>query len=257
MSSTLPSTTRLALCTSVAIAALLAARPGWAASPAPDDLQQMKATLDGQKQKLDEQERKLQEQMQQLNAQRKALSEQQQKIETLRAEFERAIAAQHATPAVPASAADTTPLGQKILNGLRGTGEPQAAQNQQPVGQAPAAPEHAPEVTVLSDRGGVLTPKGTLVYEPAIDFAHTSDNEAIIDGFTVIPAIAVGTINVQKVNQDTFQQVNTFRLGITNRFEVETRVPFVYGRQETTSRPLNTGSASDTTTNIHGSGLGD
>jgi len=79
------------------------------------------------------------------------------------------------------------PVAAAALEGLRGTGQPegaQTAQATQPVGQAPQTPEHPPEINVLSDRGGVLTPSGTLVWEPALDFSHTTDNLAIISGFS-------------------------------------------------------------------------
>src|SRR5262249_17316704 len=151
----------------------------------------------------------------------------------------------------------SAPLSAEALGSLRG-GAAQAAQGDQtPVGQAPPTPERAPQLDLLTDRGGGLTPRGAFVYEPTIDFVHTSGNSGVIQGTTIIPAITVGAINISKINQDLFQEVNTFRAGITNRFEVETRVPLVYGRQEAVQRPLNTEQNFDNQFNTHGAGLGD
>jgi hypothetical protein len=161
------------------------------------------------------------------------------------------------TPAIPKRAASSAPLSAEALGNLRGGAGQTAQGDQPPVGQAPPTPERAPQLDLLTDRGGVLTPSGAFVYEPAIDFVHTSSNSAVIQGTTVIPAITVGAINISKINQDLFQEVNTFRAGITNRFEIEARVPFVYGRQEAVQRPVATEANTDSQFNTHGAGLGD
>jgi hypothetical protein len=233
---------------------LLASVPVRAEPLTGPDIKQLIDVLETQKAKIAEQERLLKDQMQHLDQQKDALAQQQQQINQLRDQFERAA---QSGGAQGKTASSSQPIGRKLLDTLRGTGQPQTAENQQPVGQAPATPERAPEVTVLSDRGGVLTPKGMLVYEPSIDFAHSSDNQAFISGFTVLPALTVGEINIQKVNHDTIQQVNTFRYGITDRLELEARIPYVYATQATTARPLNTGSSADTVVSTSGSGLGD
>ncbi|HEX9489949.1 MAG TPA: hypothetical protein VF930_06675 [Stellaceae bacterium] len=237
----------------LAAAALLSgAVPAGAASPDQDDLNQLLTTLDAQQSKLAEQERQLRQQMQQLDEQKEALRKQQQQLDALRSRVD------HAQTAAPAAVAG--PVGPTKLDTLRGAGEPQGAQTaqaQQPVGQPPAPLERPPEVNVLSERGGVLTPKGALVFEPALDFSHTTDSRAIISGFTVLPAILVGNLDISRVNHDVLQAVSTFRYGLTNRAEIEVRVPYVYGRQETTSRPQNLGTSADTTNTITGHGLGD
>jgi hypothetical protein len=243
-------------------AALIAALASGGGAPAQaqsssNDLQQLLGTLEAQKAALATQEQQLKQQMEELDQQKAALRRQQEQLDSLRAQFEHAL-----TTAVPATA-PASRVGPSMLDQLRGTGQPaDAAQAQQPgaaqpLGQAPPTQDRPPQVEVLSDRGGVLTPRGRVVYEPALDFSHTTDSRAIISGFTVLPAILVGTLDVTRVNHDVIQAVNTFRYGITNRAELEVRVPYVYGRQETTARPLNTGSSSDATTTATGRGIGD
>ena len=230
-------------CGSAALA-LAAAAPTWAA--AQDDLSQVLSTLDAQKAKLEQQDQLLQQQNQQLQ-------QQQQELDKLRSQFDQLPRPVVRVPPPRVSA----PLSAEALESLRG-GTGQTAQGDQaPVGQAPPTPERAPQLDLLTDRGGVLTPRGAFVYEPAIDFVHTSSNSTVIQGTTIIPAITVGAINISKINQDLFQEINTFRVGVTNRFEIEARAPFVYGRQEAVQRPLNVQSNTDTQFNTSGAGLGD
>jgi outer membrane murein-binding lipoprotein Lpp len=226
-------------------AALLTAGPVSAASQ--DDLSQVLSTLDAQRAKLDQQDQLLRQQSEQLQ-------QQQQELDRLRSRFEQLpqpIAIKVPPPRVSA------PLSAETLGSLRGGAGETAQADQAPVGQAPATPERAPQLDLLTDRGGVLTPRGAFVYEPTIDFVHTSSNSAVIQGTTIIPAITVGAINISKINQDLFQAVNTFRFGVTDRFEIEARVPFVYGRQEAVQRPLNVQANSDLQFNTQGAGIGD
>src|SRR3546814_7826510 len=53
--------------------------------------------------------------------------------------------------------------------------QPQQAP-QQPVGQPPEQRPPRPEVQAIPELGGVLTPKGTLVLEPSIQYSHSQVN---------------------------------------------------------------------------------
>jgi hypothetical protein len=236
---------RLTLGSASAVVALLAAASAGAASS--DDLSQVLSTLDAQKAKLDQQDQLLRQQSQQIQ-------QQEQELDKLRSRFEQLpqpVAVKVPPPSVSA------PLSAETLGSLRGGAGETAQADQTPLGQAPPTPERAPQLDLLTDRGGVLTPRGAFVYEPTIDFVHTSSNSAVIQGTTIIPAITVGAINISKINQDLFQAVNTFRFGVTDRFEIEARVPFVYGRQEAVQRPLNVQANSDLQFNTQGAGIGD
>jgi hypothetical protein len=78
-------------------------------------------------------------------------------------------------------------------------------------------------------------------------------------GYTIIPAIAVGLINVQEEKNNTFIGTLTTRYGFTNRWEGELRVPYVYRNNDTVSLPFDTGSATATpgVYGATGKGLGD
>ncbi len=130
-----------------------------------------------------------------------------------------------------------------------------------PVGVAPeTAEETIPQsLSRIIDLpgAGVLTPKGTLIVEPYLQFAHLSSNRVTLTGFTIVPAITIGLINVQGVSRDIFTAALVGRYGLTNRLELEVRVPYIYREDTYTQRPLATASTQDTVENTSGSGLGD
>lgn len=129
----------------------------------------------------------------------------------------------------------------------------------QPVGQAPEKPADstAHAVVQLFDQPGVLTPGGTTVIEPSLQYSYSSNNRVALVGYTIVPAVVVGLIDVQTVNRKTFIGAVTARRGITNRLEVEAKLPYVYRNDDSVSRPLGAGSNQDEAFNATGSGIGD
>ncbi|WP_139350869.1 acetate kinase [Rhodanobacter sp. C01] len=126
-----------------------------------------------------------------------------------------------------------------------------------PVGQAPAQDDRPPAVAPISDQPGVLTPKGKFVLEPSYQFSYSSVDRVDLIGYTVIPAILIGLIDARQVRTTTQTATLTTRYGLTNRLELEVRVPYVYAGTETTSREIFTGSAEDNVFTTSGHGIGD
>jgi len=131
-----------------------------------------------------------------------------------------------------------------------------------PVGVAPESPQetfpHAVFSRIIDLPGaGVLTPKGTLVVEPYLQFAHLSNNRVTLTGFTIVPAITIGLINVQGVSRNIYTAALVGRYGLTNRLELELRIPYLYRDDTYTLRPLAVASTRDTVEEFTGSGLGD
>jgi hypothetical protein len=125
------------------------------------------------------------------------------------------------------------------------------------VGQAPKPETAPPVVAPISDAVGVLTPAGRFVFEPSFQYSHSSDSRVVVSGFTIIPALAVGVIDVRSVNRDYFSIGLSGSYGVTDRFEIETKVPFVHRRDSTLARPLLQQATSDVEFRTSGSGLGD
>jgi hypothetical protein len=133
-----------------------------------------------------------------------------------------------------------------------------AAQLQRPtVGQAPQAETQPPPIAPITDAVNVLTPPGRFVIEPSIQYSHSGDSRVVVTGFTIIPALTVGLIDVRSVNRDFWTVALTGRYGVTQRLEVETKLPWVYRSDSTLARPISTPTAGDSEFHASGRGIGD
>ena len=153
------------------------------------------------------------------------------------------------------------------LDLLRGTGgqaavagsNPAAGQTSQsgPVGRAPEQSTRAPEVAPIFESPGVLTPRGRVVFEPSIQYGYSSSNRVALVGYTVIPALLIGLLDVREVKRNTTTASATFRYGFDNRLELEARIPYVYRSDSTVSRELFTGTAAERAFDTSGKAIGD
>jgi hypothetical protein len=132
-----------------------------------------------------------------------------------------------------------------------------AEQAQRTVGQAPEQDERPPAVAPIFNQPGVLTPHGKLVVEPSYQFGYSSADRVALVGYTVIPAILIGLIDARQVKTTTQTGAVALRYGLTNRLEMELRIPYVYGHTDTISREIFTGSATDKVFTSSGHGIGD
>ncbi|CAM2147644.1 Acetate kinase [Pararobbsia alpina] len=130
-------------------------------------------------------------------------------------------------------------------------------QVQQPVGQAPVRDTRPPEVAPLFEQPGVLTPKGKLVVEPSVQYGYSSSDRVSLVGYTIIPALLIGLIDVREVKTTTITNTLAFRYGVTNRFELEVRVPYAWSSTDTVERQIFQGSAQDNVFNASGHNIGD
>lgn len=154
--------------------------------------------------------------------------------------------------------------GRGIDPGAPGTPPVRVAQSaeeprQVQIGTAPA-PEGAMTMPQIFEQPSVLTPRGRTVLEPSLQYSYSSSNRVAIIGFTVIPAVLVGLIDVREVRRNTFTAALTVRHGLTDRFEVEGRIPYVYRSDSTVSREANASGQPTTTEqafDADGNGIGD
>lgn len=173
---------------------------------------------------------------------------------------------QTAGPAAPELAAPSTP---PVLVAPVAPVEPMAAAPAapdplppdggvpQPVGTAPPRDGRPPEVAPLFEQPGVLTPRGRTVLEPSLQYGYSSSNRVALVGYTIIPALLIGLIDVREVKRNTTTAALTLRRGLTNRLEVEARVPYVYRSDQTVSRELFTGTATERAFETSGRHIGD
>ena len=226
--------TRFMHLSAIACAALAAITSAHAADP-PDDaaaakLEALQRQVNEQSARLDSLRRSVQQEESRLDEVRRALG-----LEVLASKRARGVA--------PDTVAQASP-----------TPDPNASK---PVGQAPESEGRPPVVAQIFDQPGVLTPKGKGVLEPSLQYSYSSSNRIALVGYTVIPAILIGVIDVREVKRNTFNATLTGRYGITNRFELEARVPYVYRSDTSIGREILQGAATDNAFNATGNGIGD
>lgn len=128
------------------------------------------------------------------------------------------------------------------LNELRGAGLAGAMQSISPASQettqmmpdAPVGEAPPPEPTVQSkveavpEGQGVLTPAGRLVFDPSFEYTSSSTNRLVFRGIELVPGIQIGLIEASDADRTTLVTTMGARYGITNRLEIEARVPALY-----------------------------
>jgi hypothetical protein len=126
-----------------------------------------------------------------------------------------------------------------------------------PVGEAPQRETRAPEVAQIFAEPTVLTHSRDLVIEPSFQNSYWSSDRVALVGYTVIPAVLIGLVDVRRVKTTNSVGSLTARLGLGNRFEIEARAPWVSTSVDTVSREILTGSSQDAVFRSSGHGLGD
>lgn len=135
------------------------------------------------------------------------------------------------------------------LDTVRGAGAPgaagdasQIAQNDEPgttpVGKPPEPPDRPPRIAQIFDEPSALTPPGKVVVEPSLQMAYSSSDRVALVGYTIIPALLIGLIDVRQVKTTTLTGTVAVRYGLARRWELEARVPYVYSASDTVSREL-------------------
>jgi hypothetical protein len=222
-------------------------------------------------------QRKLAEQAEQLDALKRAVAEQEASLaqlrralagETLNTQRGRGTegpAQQQATQATPVPQAPQVGQPQQARQASRALQNAPAAQSVQTAqprqagnsAQAEQQESKPAEVAQIVEQPGVLTARGKYVLEPSMQYSYSSANRVALIGYTIIPALLVGLIDVREVKRNTITAALAARVGITNRFELETRIPYVYRSDSTVSREVATGTAADRTFEASGHRLGD
>src|SRR3569623_1503094 len=237
---------------------------------------ELQRSLREQSQRLQEQQRALEEQAQKIQNQQQSFDEQKRRLDELKVKIEDLALPPlppgeqpipPAAPAPPPAPAAAPPPAPPTAPEPQPAPPPAPAQQQPPApGQLPSAPVgRAPQIEPRSpaqisdilEQRSILTPKGTLVVEPSFQYTNSSVTKVALEGFTVIPSITIGSIDIRSVNRNTYTTALGLRYGLFNRVEVEMQVPYVTRDDTTTTRPLAQPAEEDKITRINGSGIGD
>ena len=133
-------------------------------------------------------------------------------------------------------------------------GYTQVAQSQTSAGAQGQVETVRPEVPAIR-QGGVLTPRGVLVVEPSLEYSHTSVDRFVFQGVEIVDTVLLGVINASQADRDVVTASLGFRYGLTDRFEIEAKVPWVYRHDETTD--LITAGGTPTERSVTSNDLGD
>jgi hypothetical protein len=205
--------------------------------------------------RLDILQRQINQQTRRLDEMRQSLSQQEQDLARLQDALNEEVLASARARGLPAPA--VVPSLAQAASASTQQARQAPAQQPQPVGQAPESDSRPPEVAQIFDQPGVLTPPGKLVLEPSLQYGYSANDRVALVGYTVIPAILIGLIDVRQVKTTTAIATLTGRYGLNNRFELEAKLPYVHIESDTVSREIFTGSAQDNVFNASGRGLGD
>ncbi|WP_117236170.1 transporter [Vibrio maerlii] len=120
-------------------------------------------------------------------------------------------------------------------------------------------PKRPQTVTDVNQRSGVLTPKGKVTFDASISYTQNSSNNVSVVGYTILPTLIVGLIEVSDADRTTITAGLTARYGLFDDTELEVRLPYVYRNDQISTRPIGQGAGDDDVVNTSekGGGLGD
>lgn len=123
------------------------------------------------------------------------------------------------------------------------------------VGVRPEEENERPYLAIFSDIGGILTPRGTMFIEPALDFTVASDNRFFFQGVEIIDAVLIGAIEATDTDRRAITESLTAKYGITSRLEIDARVPYISRNDRISGVAID--DATTTIRDLDGKGLGD
>lgn len=220
--------------------ALSLANPAIAADPA-ETLSRIEAQIAAQGARIAEQDRRLAEQASLLETQSLEIRALRDQRDMMLAEIR---AGQRTTPE-PVQLAATQ--ARPATDGLPG----------QPVGEAPPPERRIEEVAAIPEGMGVLTPPGQLIFDPSIEFTRSSANRLVFRGIEIVPGINFGVIEANDADRDSVTGSVALRYGLSNRLEVEARVPYVYRHDRVTVVATASQTPSENTMTLEGQDIGD
>lgn len=213
------------------------------------------AKLKQEEEKIKKQEEELDEQQLHLSTQTKLLNRELRKIRGAGATagstitpapgtaIEQTQAAEEPADVPPATQADQPA---QVAQAATGPGQAAAATSESaPIQGPPEKEQEARRVVqaapVLANSGGVLTPKGQFVIDPSFEYDYWNQNQLALNGFEIIPGITFGNIFISKEQQNILTGAVTARYGVTDRLELNIKIPYVYNYTSWTAQEAGPG----------------
>lgn len=242
------------------------------AAPSSYELTSVLARIAEQEQRLDAQERLLLEQQDQISEQRALIERQRREIQAM-AGMSDAELGEIRGAGAPSSALNFNGLGEDEPISLNrrspvrplvradaggGSAAPAATPAPQgPVGEAP--PEEPPAtaaVEALPEGQNALLGRGRLVIEPSIEYSRSSSNRLVFRGAVIAEGIQIGLLDANDTARDTLVASMAVRYALTDRLEVEARVPYIHRNDRVTTLSQNS-TQTTRTFELNGADIGD
>ncbi len=134
---------------------------------------------------------------------------------------------------------------------------PSSGSSETTAADAEAKKEQVTDIASITTDRGIVTRPGRLTIEPSISHAHSNATRVAIEGYTIIPALLVGLINISEIQRDIYVGAMTFKYGFTSRLETDIRIPWFSVHEDLRERQAFEGTPVDTLRESSGQGLGD
>lgn len=233
----------------IAIAAVcIPLTPAYAQQDVDARLARLEALLVEQSRRLSEQEALLAQQAEQLRAQELQISEHWR--------VDPAYAYAYTAPSVsapvgPRGAALTT----ETLDYWR-AGASQDPRQRPPEAPVPESTERQAQLAAIPEGMTVLSRQGQFSFDASAEYSRSSANRLVFRGIEIVPGVQIGVIEANEADRDTLGASLTGRYGITNRLEVDARIPYIK-RDDTITTVQQRDEAVTRTIHLKGDGLGD
>lgn len=235
------------------------------------DLSRVLELIQQQESRLNEQERQLHEQQRQLSEQRSLIERQRREIEAMTSISDADLSEIRGAGAVRGGLAyedlgpdepirvNQRPARTFMQSDSGGSAPPEAtptAAPQGPVGEAPPESTQTSTVDALPEGQNALLGAGRLVIEPSFEFSQSSGNRLVFRGVEIVTGIQIGLIEANDSARNTLSFSVALRYALTDRLEVEARIPYVYRDDRVTTLSQNSTTTTQTF-NLNGSDIGD
>ena len=159
----------------------------------------------------------------------------------------------------------SVPPGATLLGpaGLEAWRAGQDTTGQNPDGRSPIQPPPPPslnerrlQLAAVPEEVAVLSPKGRLTFDVSAEYTRSSANRLVFRGVEIVPGLQIGVIEASEADRDTFGATIAGRYGITDRIEVDARIPYLK-RNDTITTVQQRDEAVTRTIDLKGDGIGD
>ncbi|WP_305043505.1 transporter [Geoalkalibacter sp.] len=96
------------------------------------------------------------------------------------------------------------------------------------------------ETSLIADTGGSWAGRRSLIVEPGLQYTHNSSNRIDLTGLT-LPGLVIGLIQVEKVRRDILTPSIAMRFGVSDFFQVNLKVPYLFRSDKFSLSPADQG----------------